>query len=726
MGYIISVLLIIFCVMTLGVYAVKVIALKDLSGSFFRLDYSLIWFQGNNDYFYLLLFISFAFILDVTYNLFFDKKSRERRKEKRRLTLDEKTSFSHLASRHEIKKGLLRIEFDKKGEPVERSFRLLLDDCFNWFKKSWNKCIRWWNERKIGKPISDIHLMNEKKSWMIGGERKPIRSGVPLFTYKNRVYVDATDSHSLIIGTTNSGKTYSVIHILIELTRMAGESMIINDMKGELLQTHRGSLQNAGYNIIEINFVDPTKSDCWNLFGVIVKRWREEIIDAIKNETKINHSESKELLRDLCNTLFYDAESKDKFWNQKGADLLEGIVLLMLELSEAACIKDYNNTKTRLENLEREAERYLKAEKDVDQIIETASRLKHELEAFKAIPLEDPKINLKSAKMLVLEGNVAAKTIDGKPTNKLSQQLLKLAPSSDARLKLTDYVDAPENTKGSILSVFTSKVDMALINDNLIKMMSHQSFNMEDIGLKKTAIFLCVHDEKATYYPLVTIFIKQLYEEMIKVSRRFDNLRLPVPVNIVYDEFGISPPLKDIKSMLAAMRSRGIRMNMVIQDYSQLDENYGKELAKTIKNNVMNTVYILGGDNDTLDEISKKSGKRLVWNKERGSYDSEPVISSDRLSKMSLGEVAVFRQRRNPSITRLTAYNRYNFYKYISKLNGKEVTREPLKDIELFTLSKLPTNNKQGNLEIKKEIKEEKITKKPIDKTKELGSETLS
>ena len=62
-------------------------------------------------------------------------------------------------------------------------------------------------------------------------------------TYKSRLYVDADDNHDLTIGTTNSGKTTSVVHAMIEANRIGGSSMFVNDIKGELLESHYGRLK---------------------------------------------------------------------------------------------------------------------------------------------------------------------------------------------------------------------------------------------------------------------------------------------------------------------------------------------------------------------------------------------------------------------------------------------------------------------------------------------------
>lgn len=722
--FLICAVILLICILVAGAYAVQIIALKDFDIGIYP-DLSLIWFRGNNEYFMILMLIYGMIVGYMIINLFFDKKSRMKRKEKRRLSKDEKVSFSHLASKHEMKKGTLRLEFDKDGNLKTRSLRLFFDKIGNPFKKFWNKSIRGINAMKTKISISDVHLMNERRMYKIGDKITQFRAGVPLFTYKNRVYVDPGQNHTLIIGTTSSGKTFSFIHILIEVSRMAGESMIINDMKGELIQEHRAALIQSGYDVVEINFINPEFSAGWNILGLVVEQYRMAVREQIKesekgNMVKANISKARELLRDLSNTLFFDENEKDKFWSQKAADLFEGLVLLMLEDTTAECIRKYNTTKDLRDRLQNRLSDLDQDSNESKKIIDALMEYDRKIHELSDIPLEDNRINLKSVKTLSVWGNEQVQV--GKTmVSRLKLYLDKYKTTdNESVLKLADYVDAPENTKGSIQSTFTAKIDVTLINDDLVKMLSHQTFDMEDIGKKKMAIFLCVHDEKTTYYPLVTIFIKQLYEEMVKVSRLYEDLKLPVPVNIVYDEFGISPPLKDIQSMLAAMRSRGIRMNMVIQDYSQLDKNYGRDGSGAIKSNVMNTIYLLGGNNQTVEEISKMAGKRLVWNKEKGSYDTEPLVSPDRLRRLSVGEVLVLRQRRNPALTRFTGYSDYVFYKKLHQLKIDDQKHESHPDIQLFKpKGQAKKTESTGNSGVElppKQVERKEIAKQEISK----------
>lgn len=75
---------------------------------------------------------------------------------------------------------------------------------------------------------------------------------------KQQMAVDATDSHTLVVGASGSKKTRSLILSAIKVLGYAGESMIINAPKGELYNRTAGELRDWGYSIITVNLRDPS------------------------------------------------------------------------------------------------------------------------------------------------------------------------------------------------------------------------------------------------------------------------------------------------------------------------------------------------------------------------------------------------------------------------------------------------------------------------------------
>lgn len=676
-----SMVLIPFLVFILGL---QVIALGDyLKSGFtepFRFETNFSRYFEYREFLYLAIFIILLSIGSLLWNTIFSSRARERYKVKH-LTLFEKRNHSHLASTYEAKKGLQRIEFNSKGNSLgNKTISGLLDVVFNKPKKLYNKLIT-----KL--KMSDVHKLNTYTKYKLEGNESGRRSGIPIVTKRNKVWVDAGDVNSLIVGGTRSGKTYSVINIMIQLARMARESLLIMDVKGELYINHAQSLRNDGYDVFRLDFINPKKSVKYNPLGVIVKKYRKaysdwlelmkqdeyvllkkkiatktiilrelqnklntikvqneknsillkekilkaEIEELINTLPKPDYSKAKEYSLDIAMTLCMD-ESKDPFWPSSAATLLDGYINFLLEEK----IDDGDG-------------------------------------GWQWLP--DNMINMYSVKMLHDLGKTPLKPSQYDGCNNVLEYYVKHYRNVDdtSSMKLKAYLDAPDNTGGSISSVFDDKIKYYLANENILAMTSESEFDLTQLGNKKTAIFVCIHDEKSTFHSLASIVFSQLYEELIEEARDMAERtgtsiqRLARSIMVIWDEFANGARWDNITNALAAGLSRGIRYNLVIQDYSQLNTLYGHDKAGTIKSNCLDTVFLLANDNQTLRDVSERCGKGLRWDKNQNQKVTYDVIPVDRLNKLSMGEVVQIRARKNAYISRLLAYDDYNFVKNLPK-----------------------------------------------------------
>ena len=77
----------------------------------------------------------------------------------------------------------------------------------------------------------------------IGKDFKIEKSGIPLTYDEEHLYFDRKDHHTLVIGTTGSGKTQSIVLPQIKLAMLAEESLVIKDNNGELYTAIAGNLE---------------------------------------------------------------------------------------------------------------------------------------------------------------------------------------------------------------------------------------------------------------------------------------------------------------------------------------------------------------------------------------------------------------------------------------------------------------------------------------------------
>ena len=254
-------------------------------------------------------------------------------------------------------------------------------------------------------------------------------------------------------------------------------------------------------------------------------------------------------------------------------------------------------------------------------------------------------------------------------------------------------ITAPNETKGSILSTFRQKIRPFSTGEALSEMLSYSDFDMRDIGRGKTAVFMIIHDEKKTYHSLMTIFIKQCYETLIDVAQE-NGGKLPFRTNFILDEFANMPPLKDVDAMVSAARSRDIRFTFIIQNFAQLNDVYGDNVAEIIKGNCGNIVYLISTEMKALEEISKMCGEVKV-DDDKDKNATRPLISITDLQKMKLFETIIIRLRTAPFRTQLEPDFKMNWG--IERVEVPYPKRER-QEVGIFDIKKFVTNHKNDQM----------------------------
>ena len=266
---------------------------------------------------------------------------------------------------------------------------------------------------------------------------------------------------------------------------------------------------------------------------------------------------------------------------------------------------------------------------------------------------------------------------------------------SPAYIAAASCINAPNETRGGIMSTFRTKTRIFSSQEALSEMLSYSDFDIRDVGKEKTAVFLKIHDEKTTYHALATIFVKQAYEALIAVAQTCPNLKLPYRTNFILDEFANMPALKDVETMITASRSRNIRFSFVIQNFSQLNKVYGKDVAETIKGNCGNFVYIMSTELAALEEISKLLGdqKPAKAEKDKPAPPIRPLFTVSDLQALKEGEVIINRFRSMPFKTKLVYDYKIDWGK---KYEQMQYTERPRKEVKVFDLKGYVTKLKES------------------------------
>ena len=566
-------------------------------------------------------------------------------------------NYSKLVNINYFKGNLTKITFNQHAEIVENKQLFLTND----IRMQINT---WIKEHKL--EFLKIPLSKQNLGF-----------GIFFVTRKNYVYVDNADHHNLIIGTTGSGKSFSFILPMLCLLAMTGESGICVDIKGELSQATAELFKSKGYRVYFLDFIDPQNSDCWNplylgsLEYMRQLRIKNEQENYLKNKLE-NGKEEFEILHG--NVAVFDEkeymgknEAGDYIYNEENNTFLTDA--------------DFSQAQEYLRDVVQAITEGKKQGQDQEFWNQEAGRI---LEGYVHLLCETGNIdvvNIPAVNKLMLDGDEIKRKTTRSEITFLQYFLRNFKTNFDiSKERLASYVDSAEQTRKSSRNVLTKHLTSIITNDAIKKILSNNTIDLENIDSCKTMIFLKVHDEKQTYYPLVTLFIKQLWQCLVKETRKNSNLRLKHPFNILFDEMGQFPKFREITNILTAGRSRGVRMNMVVQGFDQLESSYGKNEAQTIRSNATNLVYLLSKDYHTLEEISKTIGT-----KKTSKTKEERVVTVDRLKNFKLGEVLIMGDRGKSLITNVLPFNKYNYYQNLKKFSIRDI---PKKEPKYFDIKK--------------------------------------
>ncbi len=166
--------------------------------------------------------------------------------------------------------------------------------------------------------MSKKEIKNNFKSWSVG---KTLKSGgIPVTYLDNKYYYDDSFDHTLIIGSTGSGKSICEIMPLIFNLGYAGESMVINDVKGELYTHTYKFLKQQGYKIHLINLRDALASDGWNPLHLPYKYYKHGNIDL-----------SGDMIENFSKSLCKNLSSKDMYWEKSATAVLTALCYGLIE-----------------------------------------------------------------------------------------------------------------------------------------------------------------------------------------------------------------------------------------------------------------------------------------------------------------------------------------------------------------------------------------------------------
>ena len=448
---------------------------------------------------------------------------------------------------------------------------------------------------------------------------------------KEKIYCIDSNTHTIGIGATRSGKSRCLVLQSIGLLGLAGESMVITDPKGELYDNTSSYLEELGYEVRTLDFKDTRKSDRYNFL--------QPIIDALE---KGDIQDAIDKVWDITESLMPDNEKGEPIWKNGEASIIASSIFI---------VSFENINKYKYQNLA------------------NVYRFIIEMAVYRNDDGGNPYILFEKLRDYLNSINQNHPAID----------LLAMSEIAHAKTRSSFYTSAL-----TTLKLFT--------NLNINSITSDTNINLKDIGRKKVALFIILPDEKETYYSIASLFVHQLYVSLVSQADKLGG-KLRQRVNFLLEEFGNFTKIPNMSSKLTVAGSRNIRFNLFIQSFKQLEEKYGKEVASIIRYNCENWIYLQTDDMETLEELAKRLGKyttssySISSNQNNGgsintstsSCSSVNLIARDLLSPDEIKKIKrpylLYLSRLEPAVMYCPDISLWNFNTIFSMGDEKHNTR---------------------------------------------------
>ena len=505
--------------------------------------------------------------------------------------------------------------------------------------------------------------------------------------------------HTLVIGTTGSGKTTQFVDPTMQILSEsnARPCLVITDPKGEIYDNHSKKLRERGYRVLVFDLKDPFQSTCWNPmtraydmnqramnlskevkvhhnddprnFGlkctskVFYNEWyefdgyafadKQTLDQQLRSEKTRLKNVAFEDLRDIAGTLCPIQSNNDPIWERGAKDLVLGTMLAMLEDSENP-------------ELGMTRERY----------------------NF---------FNL--SRILNLKDN------DQNPIKSLTEYFQGRDPLSLATQLANQVVTNAEKTAKSYMGIVTDRMGV-FTDSGICYATSVNEMELETFCDQPTALFIKIPDEKVTRHSIATMFISQLYKILVDVANKRGGA-LKRDVYFLLDEFANLPKIENFETIITVARSRRIYFTLVLQSYAQLSIKYGQDVSATVKDNCNIHVFIASNDQSTLEEFSKRCGNISVETEsvnvsknkggDKDSKDSSSTTTSVQLDTRPLiypaelaalkpfsGECIVSILQQNPIRSMFTpSYKAQSVYKMEKAQDGYRIPN-PIDEREMY------------------------------------------
>lgn len=343
----------------------------------------------------------------------------------------------------------------------------------------------------------------------------------------------------------------------------------------------------------------------------------------------------------------------------------------------------------------------------------------------------------------------------------LSELINKLPMDHPARkyYKSVEISAASEKTYSSILSTLQSKLGK-FDSKEIAELTSTNTIDFEEIGKRKTAVYVISSDTHTAYDFLLTIFFSQMIQQLYDFAD-LNGGALPMPTYFILDEFANIGRVPDFDKKISTSRSRKIQFSVILQNLDQLEAVYEKSF-ETIIGNCDTHLFLGSNSQKTVEYFSKALGSKTISRQSVGiskdrayvrtgeNYSDNimerALLTPDELRRFDMDKCIIFEKGIRP-----IQANKYYYFKHpeakqlakypLSHNESRDIERgewrtfnpynpyvaegekQPVNDLKIDSLDDLFSDNDMPKPEKKKEEKGVSFDTNKIEDKKKLDNE---
>ena len=189
------------------------------------------------------------------------------------------------------------------------------------------------------------------------------------------------------------------------------------------------------------------------------------------------------------------------------------------------------------------------------------------------------------------------------------------------------------------------------------KLTNRDDLELEEMGNRKTALFIITPQADSTYAFLSAMLYSQLFETLYHIGenrqRENGSPRFTYPIRCLMDEFANTGKVPEFPRKISTMRKYNISVSIILQDKSQLEYMY-KDEWKTITANCDSWLFLGSNEPETLKYIEEKLGYQTITSKSRNASSGKghssrgfqqtkrEVMTAEEIGRLPVDECIAF------------------------------------------------------------------------------------